>query len=280
MRKVLIFLGLLSACGGDDFGAQSPAIAPLDSGGVSGAGGAAGDEAGAGGHLDADAGEAGAAGTAEDAGHGPDGATGGQGGAGGAEPTPCPDWLPGPALVPVDGYCIDATEVTVGQYRAWLNDAPELLTPAPCAQTELSPVPAEYADNEPMRKVTWCDAYSYCAAAGKSLCGATNGTTLAYDYLGTAIDAWLLACSDNVSGCNFASAGVIPVAASESCRTPTGAYDLLGIVAEWTDTVQNAGCAHHGDSFDVTPSTCNDAYGTLSCSGRYERIGFRCCWYS
>ena len=82
-------------------------------------------------------------------------------------------------------YSIDVTEVTMGQYDAWLATNPALpaSTDANCGYV------ASYAEqasggtlytgtdaaHHPVADVDWCDAYAYCKGVGKRLCGAIGG---------------------------------------------------------------------------------------------------------
>ena len=76
-------------------------------------------------------------------------------------------------------YCIDATEVTVAAYGAFLATNPSTMTlPASCSM-KTSFVPGAPLDlnrgNYPVSQVDWCDAWGYCAAVGKHLCGRIGG---------------------------------------------------------------------------------------------------------
>jgi hypothetical protein len=114
--------------------------------------------------------------------------------------TSCPKGLPGPELVfiaaPVP-YCIDAREVTQGEYGEFLGgaDASSPAQAAECAwNTRFTPTVAPPPDTPPplgscpagafdpasnneqaVRCVDWCDARAYCEWAGKRLCGGVGG---------------------------------------------------------------------------------------------------------
>ncbi len=173
------------------------------------------------------------------------------------------------------GTClwIDSTEVTVEQYRTWLEAASEGnidWEPTWCAWktsrsnpidtqddscvAELFPFDSQpFAARKPMRCVDFCDAEAFCEWAGKHLC---------YDYsaLGTQgprnnAEEWQLACSNGFtsrfpwgnaaeSGCNVGqtrddcvgpdgTCGPSLVGDSRSCVNEHGVVDLLGNVAEW-----------------------------------------------
>src|SRR5262249_27268520 len=119
----------------------------------------------------------------------------------------CPSGLPGPLLVPFDNLfgapsCIDATEVTNEDYASFLADDPPLeLQPPACAfNTSFTPPfgwPAPAEPRRPVGNVNWCDAFAFCAWAGKHLCGRPGGGAA---ELEVSIDkpvesAWFDACS-------------------------------------------------------------------------------------
>lgn len=107
-------------------------------------------------------------------------------------------------------YCIDAVEVTKGQYNKFLtanvpvqNQSVECLPPAnptfvprgawPPAQ---SPDGLAFTLSLPVHYVDWCDAYAYCQWAGKQLCGKINGGSItAAEANDSSQDAWFNACS-------------------------------------------------------------------------------------
>ena len=92
-------------------------------------------------------------------------------------------------------YEIDATEVTQGQYKAWLATNPPLPPSADrnCGWknnsgdgyadegTPTGVYTGIDADHHPVVNRDWCDAYAYCAGVGKRLCGAIGGGSNAYD---------------------------------------------------------------------------------------------------
>src|SRR5262249_6416251 len=82
---------------------------------------------------------------------------------------------------PAGTFCIDATEVTNGAYKAFLAASPDpSAQPAFCGwNTDYSPSSFYGPDDHPVVYVDWCDAYAYCEAAGKRLCGAIGGGAVA-----------------------------------------------------------------------------------------------------
>jgi formylglycine-generating enzyme required for sulfatase activity len=105
-------------------------------------------------------------------------------------------------------YCIDQTEVTNAQYGAFLPTAPATqipecswntsFAPQTAATTCVSPLPYDPVNRAsyPVSCVDWCDAYAYCVAAGKRLCGAIGGGAVAAASTTDANQSqWYRACS-------------------------------------------------------------------------------------
>lgn len=264
----------------------------------------------------------------------PGGGSGGSGAAGssGAEPVwdessapkSCPPSSGGPQLVPVrGGYCMDATEVTRSQYDAWANSNPTTSTqPDFCAwNTSFKPDEAcmlgasgcnaklhngECGDY-PRVCVDWCDAYAFCKAVGKRLCGKIGGGTApAAEANDAKKNQWYNACSSGginkyayadkiqYDACNGMNqqAEVVPVGSMSDCASPVpgyaGIYDLTGNVWEWVD-----GCEKFSTDYTAAWDTCNamgitalaGASGSGQCTGYAnttrgntdDYLGFRCC---
>lgn len=161
-------------------------------------------------------------------------------------------------------FCIDTTEVTVGQYDAFLQAAIDpALQPSICAWN------ATFAPNitiedggspppptRPVVGVDWCDALAYCTWAGKYLCGRVeNGKKVGPVTTEGAFDnkthQWLSACTAegrrrlpygstfDPTKCNFIEydAGTaLDVGSAAGCIGGyDGVHDLLGNVWEWYD---------------------------------------------
>lgn len=229
----------------------------------------------------------------------------------------------GPVGVRVGGgentFCIDSTEVTVGMYKAFLDAPDASRTPLPpeCAwKTNYQPVAAG-GETIPQTGVDWCDAWAYCAWAGKKLCGkVVNGA--AQGNLSTAelpdfnVNSWLIACSAQgqltypygsirrTAVCNLADydAGqrAIPTKEAKECVGGyPGVYDMLGNVWEWIDACrprdagadaadggyQKMECIAKGGSFAISPAnmTCRTDGTGATRDLRATDIGFRCCAY-
>ncbi len=212
----------------------------------------------------------------------------------------------GPAMVPVfgAGFCIDATEVTGDQYRAFraaVTDEIGRLTTDCAWYTSLAPEfdsPGEL----PITFVDLCDARAYCAWAGKRLCGRISGGALAdANETRSPDDAWHRACTggdaENVfpygpvfvpGRCNGGEDAKTEepraVGAADACQGAVpGVFDLSGNVREWVDACEpgtsgSRACLTRGGAF-------YDVEGTLACGNRQTYpaetrnpgVGFRCC---
>ena len=230
------------------------------------------------------------------------GASGGGGGSG------CPG-NEGPVMVDLGAYCIDSTEVTNAQYLAFLDAGVPLqgtTGPAYCAwnldYTPQGGLPPNGMDR-PVANVDWCDAYAYCAWAGKRLCGNIGSGPADFAIAGDAMQQWYSACA-NGSGtaytygdvydptiCNGMDLGMgasVPVASLAGChglKSPLDAvHDLTGNVREWEDacnaqTGATDTCRRRGGSF-LSPQgvmTCDDASFNSPRDDMSDAIGFRCC---
>lgn len=210
----------------------------------------------------------------------------------------------GPAGVRVDDYCIDATEVTNADYAQFVqaNVGPGG-QPAGCAWN-VSYVPNEAwppsanAMNRPVVSVDWCDAWAYCAWAGKRLCGAVGGGPIAAGALAdSARDQWYRACSGRGSSvrpygdayeadrCNVAASGgtrEVVMSRPGCVGGVAGLYDMLGNVNEWVDSCTGDGGADDScyvrESFYASGEgvTCATV-GTRARSSWHVGRGFRCC---
>ncbi len=261
------------------------------------AGAAAGGNAGA-----AAGGSAGASGGAA-AGGNTGTASGGEG-TGGGVVNDCPG-TGGPVMKRLpEGYCIDTTEVSHAQYKAWLDTNPE-----PSAQDQENCGWNEEYDgtasstytlypNHP-KNADWCDAKAYCEGVGKRLCRGIGNVAVAFDAEPSITEEWYNACTGHGStrvpghSCNVSMSSLmrdpldvgIHLFCQPSAEGYEGVFDLVGNVGEWVDQCDGPGeegqCWVRGGSalsgyyeWDETP-TCD--YQTLTPRPHRSYIGFRCC---
>jgi formylglycine-generating enzyme required for sulfatase activity len=176
----------------------------------------------------------------------------------------------GPEMVPVRSaagtFCIDSTEVTEGQYRAFsaLQDAQ---WPDACDWNagEVRPNPESWGDAAAVQ-VNWCQAAAFCTWAGKRLCGKIGGGPTPPGERTLATSQWFAACSGGGAnvypyGANFdpiacntagVEGGVVSVASFPRCRAGDAAiFDLSGNLAEWEDS-----CDSNTDDAGVRADMC------------------------
>jgi len=205
-------------------------------------------------------------------------------------------------------YCVDSTEVTNAQYGAFLDAGVQLAAggvPAGCAvdggSTDYTPGawPAPPgSDRLPVVNVTWCQAYAYCAWAGKRMCGQIGGGALAQSsFADPAASQWYSACSKggtlvypygdtfDAATCGGQAAGssLVNVGPPTGCQGGfAGLYNMSGNVWEWTDACASfaptAACYTMGGAFDGTASdqecVSNRSWVRNASAGN---IGIRCC---
>jgi formylglycine-generating enzyme len=225
----------------------------------------------------------------------------------------------GPRMVsvPASGggaYCIDTTEVTKAQYRAFLADAGSpAQQPAACSwNSTVVPStdwpPTAGTDNQPAVWVDWCDAQAFCKWAGKRLCGRIGGGTSGFGELASpTINQWFNACSGFASAgyahlfpygdtydpvaCNGNDNGqsfdMLDVGSTTTCHSPEPAFsqifDMSGNAYEWEDSCN--GTAGSADQCRLRGGGTNEALGGLRCDADLsfardftnDLVGFRCC---
>lgn len=227
-----------------------------------------------------------------------------------AEPK-CPVGLPGPALVLVVDSCMDATEVSNGDYAAFLSAAGDGGAPAvPSCAFSASRVPAARWPPSsatlglPVTGIDWCSAASFCMWAGKRLCGRIGGTPAGFEEaLDPTLDEWSRACTAAGKqpypyGPTFDSSRCFTPHAIIVGKTPVvvgsmplceggfpGLFDLSGNVWEWEDACDGSSgavdpCRIRGGSYRSNADNvgCFGVPDMATSRGlAREDIGFRCC---
>jgi sulfatase modifying factor 1 len=202
---------------------------------------------------------------------------------------------PGPDEVAIQSpngtaYYVDRTEVTRDAYAAWLATAPSTVPQiAACSENDDFTPTCQWPPGErgghPVVCVDWCDAFVYCQAQGKRLCGLIGGGPNDYhDYADPALDQWYNACS--TAGRDEYPYGA-PVGSLPACRTDTGLLDMSGNVREWKDaceldtsSVAFNYCRLGGGSFrdgELRHLSCTSPGQDAFRTGHWDSIGFRCC---
>jgi formylglycine-generating enzyme len=193
--------------------------------------------------------------------------------------------------VRVGAFCIDSTEVTSNQYAMFIASGPSAAgQPVACAWNT-SYLPAKgwsfTADvgELPMSSVDWCDAYAYCAWAGKRLCGKIGGGPNPYDAVADPTQSeWFFACSRGGDGQHLYPYGLTfqPACAggagdagdggAENVRSRSaceggfeGLFDMSGNVAEWEDSCDPDG----GAVSDIDGSPAGSGDGCRTRGGSY-----------
>ena len=133
---------------------------------------------------------------------------------------------------------------------------------------------------EPEREMTYFDAEKKCLGAGKHLCTSQEWENAC---MGNERQEYPKSLSPAVQTCNvignrYYPNKVAPSGAFPDCKSPVGAYDMNGNVAEWTQGggVDSAfvygGSWHH----DLGFTTCSSKLPLQKSKG-YFYVGFRCC---
>jgi sulfatase modifying factor 1 len=199
------------------------------------------------------------------------------------------------AVVPLpNGIAIDVTEVTRGQYAAWLASNPDVTAPPEvCEWNEsFSPDPAcmskpsvcqgDDCSTHPQPCIDFCDATAYCSALGRRLCTQTEWTSSC-----SSDGAEPLGHEPGPGACNDYTIGgstTVPVGSMPGCQPPaasgfSGVFDMIGNVEEWVDDCAVGDtCKPRGLSYGAGAAapTCDQSTYAERAVTR-EKLGFRCC---
>jgi hypothetical protein len=218
----------------------------------------------------------------------------------------CPGTAGPPSVrIPMEAgasYCIDSTEITNTEYAALLASGFALASsslPVQCASdagplslTPSSGWPSPYP-NLPVNNVSWCQAYTYCAWAGKRLCGEIGGGALPQpDFASPALSQWFNACSaGGTLAYPYGNTFDVTICGGnrtldlQNAGTPAqcvggfpGIYNMSGNLWEWTDSCSSISCYAMGGAYDGTQSdnACTGNRSWTAVDGA-ANIGFRCC---
>jgi formylglycine-generating enzyme required for sulfatase activity len=214
-----------------------------------------------------------------------------------------------------EGYCIDSTEVTQGQYQAWVATNPPTSGQTARCTWKTNFVPdvecmssgnvfvGSGSEYHPQVCVDWCDAYAYCQAVGKRLCGKIGSGPSGFDdYNNAKVSQWHNACvsdgANNVypygsayqwtycSGYDNNAITTVPTGSMHDCQSSVagygGVYDLSGNVREWEDACGGPGgadyCRLRGGSFSFQrPNLTCDADNSDRVNYASSGVGLRCC---
>jgi formylglycine-generating enzyme required for sulfatase activity len=245
----------------------------------------------------------------------------------------CPQGVSGAKMVLIpwpDGsaYCIDEREAVYAEYKQFLDAKGEDFSgqPPECAWNE-SFVPgwddaaheipqcsSWYFDTEPDRAANcmdFCDAWAYCAWAGKRLCGVrgadpgalslfadgqegqiaptlesewfnvcSQGGTTKYPY-GDAYERGRCIDQAKIDAEGEDSALAVADAVDSGCRgtnTPYDAvYNMSGSVEQWLNICYTGRCVLQGGRWHNEALSCEHNFGVASINSATMVKGVRCC---
>jgi hypothetical protein len=124
---------------------------------------------------------------------------------------------------------------------------------------------------KPLRDVTWFEAKNRCEAEGKDLCSLSQWRSACgakYSYGNRWNPDRCNTANDKGFARSVSASGALP-----ACRSPVGAYDMVGNVFEWV-----RGQKVVGGSFENGPEMATCRYASRKAPGSTApNIGFRCC---
>ena len=180
--------------------------------------------------------------------------------------------------------------------------------PAPCNTWKVKYTLPAFTGTGAIGNVDWCDAYAFCAYAGKRLCGGIGGGELNLSSSLSLQSEWQYACTHGGDPnyqypygptvkpdvCLYndspSSSHSRPVAQNPQCVGPAGIFDLSGNVWEWEnacdrspslpDGASNAQCNLRGGGFLRVSSAwgaCTKVPGGWTRGSFTDDTGIRCC---
>ena len=202
------------------------------------------------------------------------------------------------------GFGIDATEVTRGQYAAWLATSPTTtgqqtscilnnsFVPDATCMAKASVCQGAACTTHPQPCIDMCDAAAYCAALGRRLCADADWTDAcsangAYTRPpGGGVGAALAVCNDYTAGAST----TVPAASKQGCQLPAdsgfaGVFDMIGNLEEWADNCLNNSdsgfadiCKPRGLPYGQGAAAPICSQSTYAERGAFrDTLGFRCC---
>ena len=221
---------------------------------------------------------------------------------------PCPS-TGGPMVriaTSTGSFCIDETEVTRGDYAAFLSTSPPTNNQGAFCGWNASYLPivdwppdintATY----PVGGVDWCDAQAFCKWAGKRLCGKVGGGALTVLEAQTLSNEWIFTCTGagtrkypygntyDKNKCNGGETdpfvGLEKVKSRNECVV-SGVYDLAGNEHELVDSCVVTGtpeadqCVLQESAYDGHPEADMECtrMGTWARNQAHSAVSFRCC---
>lgn len=210
----------------------------------------------------------------------------------------------GSTMVRVGDWCIDAYEATGNQYLAFLSSATDggVAAPPSC-QWKTSWVPDSLPSDleQPVATVDWCDAWAFCAWAGKQLCGGMDGGAIGLgDFADPKTSLWMKVCTKDgalkypygnnfdISACNVgmpdAGGALAKGGQYANCNGGyAGVFDMVGNVKEWENACSASSgrmdqCRRRSGSFNDQGDNSGCAFdNTMPRDFRYPSTGIRCC---
>jgi len=204
-------------------------------------------------------------------------------------------------------FCVDATEVSQREFNIFLAAPKASLpsAPAACSSKTSFGGTTRPDDDLPVMNVDWCDAWVFCAWAGKRLCGSRNGTAID-DYTPAndpKISEWFAACSRSgarkypygasfapmacngcarTGSCDGGAPAPAPVGSLAGCEGGyAGIFDMSGNVAEWEDNCGGDTCPPRGGgrsgALDAPACEILSVPAVSTRLATSDDVGIRCC---